>query len=104
MKNKSAKSTKTASPAQKSARRTTAAKVHGKTAPRKRAVAARKASAKKTAAKRKPQALSPRAQKKRAMQHFRTLLEEKQLRAAQTPAWRELEHHDHPAPSPPRKI
>ena len=26
------------------------------------------------------------------------LLEEKKRRAAQTPAWKQIEHHDHPAP------
>jgi hypothetical protein len=116
MKNQSAKSarapvgrsraaSKTASPAKKSPRRTSAARTKGKAAPPRRATTARKAPAKKTAARRKTATLSPRAQKKRAMQHFQKLLEEKQLRDTQTPAWRALEHHDHSAPmSPPRKI
>jgi hypothetical protein len=26
------------------------------------------------------------------------MLEEKKRRASQTPAWRQIEHHDHPAP------
>jgi hypothetical protein len=116
MKNKSAKSarapvrrsraaSKTASPAKKVSRRTSAVKTKGKSAPSPRAPAARKKVAKKAEARRETPTLSPRAQKKRAMQHFQKLLEEKQQRDTQTPAWRAVEHHDHSAPmSPPRKI
>ena len=98
--------TKTARAAKKSPRRTSVtASKNSKAAPRKRATATRKAVVKKTVAKRKSPKLSPHAQKKRAMQHFQKLLEEKQQRDTQTPAWRELEHHDHSPPLfPPRKI
>ena len=47
--------------------------------------------------------MSPQARKKLVAKHLREMLEEKNRRAAQTPAWQQIVHHDHPAPmSAPR--
>lgn len=114
MKKKSAKAapastsrrgSKTARAAKKSALRASPAKADRKTTLRKGAAATRKPAAKKAATKQKRPAPSPRVQKKRAMRNFQALLEEKHQRDTQTPAWQEIEHHDHSSPPalPPRK-
>lgn len=47
--------------------------------------------------------MSPQARKNLVAKHLREMLEEKNRRAAQTPAWQQIVHHDHPAPlNPPR--
>ncbi len=88
----------------------------GKSASAKAAVARKKpaksAAHKKTAASRpKPNAakpvrsqaatreLSPKARKDLAARHLWQLVEEKKRRAAQTPPWQTIAHHDHPAPA-----
>jgi hypothetical protein len=43
--------------------------------------------------------MSAEAKKKLVATHLRELLEEKQRRAAQPPAWQQIAHHDHPAPA-----
>jgi hypothetical protein len=48
----------------------------------------------KSAAVAKPQPLSAEVRKKLAGEHLRELLEQKKLRAARTPAWQTIEHHD----------
>ena len=42
--------------------------------------------------------LPPDTKKKLAAQHMWDLVQAKKQRAAQTPAWKAIEHHDHPAP------
>jgi hypothetical protein len=42
--------------------------------------------------------LPPDTKKKLAAQHMWDLVQAKRQRAAQTPAWKAIEHHDHPAP------
>lgn len=42
--------------------------------------------------------LPPDTKKKLAAQHMWDLVQAKKQRAAQTPAWHAIEHHDHPAP------
>jgi hypothetical protein len=42
--------------------------------------------------------LSAEEKKKLAADHLRELLEAKKKRATQTPAWKQISHHDHPAP------
>jgi hypothetical protein len=42
--------------------------------------------------------LSPEERKQAAAERLKMLLEEKKRRAAQTPSWQKIEHHDHPAP------
>jgi hypothetical protein len=49
---------------------------------------------------RKKEPLSAEARKNLAGEHLRALLEEKKRRAAQTPPWQTIVHHDH-APRPP---
>jgi len=44
------------------------------------------------------QDLSPEQRKHLAGEHLRALLEEKKRRLQQTPPWKKIEHHDHPAP------
>ena len=46
----------------------------------------------------KPQNLSPEEKKQIAGEHLKALLEQKKRRLKQTPAWKMIEHHDHPAP------
>ncbi len=41
---------------------------------------------------------TPNDKKKLAVQHMWDLVQAKKQRAAQTPAWQAIEHHDHPAP------
>jgi hypothetical protein len=54
-------------------------------------------------AKKTHRRMSPQARKNLVAKHLREMLEEKNRRAAQTPAWQQIVHHDHPAPvSPPR--
>ena len=53
-------------------------------------------------AKKTHRRMSPQARKNLVAKHLREMLEEKNRRAAQTPAWQQIVHHDHPAPmSPP---
>jgi len=42
--------------------------------------------------------MSPQAKKNLVAKHLREMLDEKNRRAAQTPAWQQIVHHDHPAP------
>jgi len=42
--------------------------------------------------------MSPQARKNLVAKHLREMLDEKNRRAAQTPAWQQIVHHDHPAP------
>jgi hypothetical protein len=42
--------------------------------------------------------LSPEERKRLAGEHLKALLEEKKRRLAQTPPWKRIDHHDHPAP------
>jgi hypothetical protein len=54
-------------------------------------------------AKKTHRRMSPQARKNLVAKHLREMLEEKNRRAAQTPAWQQIVHHDHPAPvNPPR--
>ena len=47
--------------------------------------------------------MTPQAKKNLVAKHLRQMLDEKNRRAAQTPAWQQIVHHDHPAPlSAPR--
>lgn len=59
----------------------------------------------KPAPAKKPQPrMSPQARKELVAKHLRELLEEKNRRAAQTPAWQQIAHHDHPAPTPAPQV
>ena len=42
--------------------------------------------------------VAPDTKKKLAAQHMWDLVQAKKQRAAQTPSWQTIEHHDHPAP------
>ena len=54
-------------------------------------------------AKKTPRRMTPQARKNLVAKHLRQMLDEKNRRAAQTPAWQQIVHHDHPAPmAPPR--
>jgi hypothetical protein len=54
-------------------------------------------------AKKAHRRMSPQAKKNLVAKHLREMLDEKNRRAAQTPAWQQIVHHDHPAPvNPPR--
>lgn len=51
-------------------------------------------------AKKTHRRMSPQARKNLVAKRLREMLEEKNRRAAQTPAWQQIVHHDHPAPMP----
>jgi hypothetical protein len=55
-------------------------------------------------AKKTHRRMSPQARKNLVAKHLREMLEEKNRRAAQTPAWQQIVHHDHPAPLIPPRI
>jgi len=85
------------------ARKTTAASGRKPAASAKRAAATvtRGSAAKKpaTSAARPKPPLSAQARKELAGAHMRELLDAKNRRAAQTPAWQRIPHQDHPAPA-----
>jgi len=55
-------------------------------------------------AKKTHRRMSPQARKNLVAKHLREMLEEKNRRAAQTPAWQQIAHRDHPAPTSPPQI
>ena len=55
-------------------------------------------------AKKAHRRMSPQARKTLVAKHLREMLEEKNRRAAQTPAWQQIVHHDHPAPVNPLRV
>src|SRR5678816_4902903 len=55
-------------------------------------------------AKKAHRRMSPQARKNLVAKHLREMLEEKNRRAAQTPAWQQIAHRDHPAPMSPPQI
>jgi len=56
------------------------------------------------AAKKAPRRMSPQARKNLVAKGLRELLEEKNRRAAQTPPWQLIVHHDRPAPMSPPQV
>ena len=89
-----------ATTAKRSSKKTTARrKTAKKAATKKVAKNARRG----TPAKKAHRRMSPQARKNLVAKHLREMLDEKNRRAAQTPAWQQIVHHDHPAPlSTPR--
>ena len=55
-------------------------------------------------AKKTHRRMSPQARKNLVAKHLREMLEEKNRRAAQTPAWQQIAHRDHPAPTSPPQV
>ena len=55
-------------------------------------------------AKKAHRRVTPQARKNLVAKHLREMLEEKNRRAAQTPAWQQIAHRDHPAPISPPQI
>jgi hypothetical protein len=93
----SKRSSKPAKPAaQKTKRPDKAAKVAKTT----RAAREAPAVAQRQGTPRQQNPLSAEARKKLAGEHLRALLDEKKRRAAQTPTWQTITHHDHAARLP----
>jgi hypothetical protein len=55
-------------------------------------------------AKKTHRRMSAQEKKNLVAKHLRELLEEKKRRAAQTPAWQQIVHHDRPAPLPAPQV